>query len=253
MLHNLLIYRIFMFCVFIKNVIFISMKIQLLQTESKSKRIKINIPYQETELRKQIKAIQGRWYHPEQKLWSVPNIDGALERLLSLLGPTCEIVKTDGRVSLPKFEMTARIHGQIEAMMTKLLLSGKRPSTIKAYRSEALHFFKFFEKQDIAQLTKEEIEAYMYQLKSKNEISDSKQNIIISAIKFYLEKVLGLPRTKYDLTRPKKRVALPDTLSEEDVLVLINVLNNLKHRCMLHLLYSSGLRREEVTKIYSGI
>jgi len=129
------------------------------------------------------------------------------------------------------------------------LLSGKSQHTVKAYRSQALRFFKHFENQDIIELTKEDIEKYVYGIKIAYKISDSMQNIIINAIKFYLEKVLGQPRTKYSITRPKKTTTLPDTLSEEDVYKIINVLDNLKHRAMLHLLYSAGIRREEVTKL----
>jgi len=98
------------------------MKSQLLQTEAKSKRIKIKIPYKAFHWRKQIKEIQGIWYHKEQKLWSVPNVKGNLDRLKAIFGDTCDIVKTDGRVSLTKFEMTPHIAKQEEAMMTKLIL-----------------------------------------------------------------------------------------------------------------------------------
>lgn len=225
------------------------MKAQILQTEAKSKRIKIRIPYQALDWRKQIKLLQGIWYHKEQKLWSIPNISGGLDSLKSIFGEAYEIVKTDGKISLPRFEMTPHIAKQEEAMMTKLILGGMSPNTVKAYRSEALHFFKHFENRIIKELTKEEIESYVYNLKIKHKIGDSKQNLIINAIKFYLEKVLELPRTKYCITRPKKHKTLPDTLSEDDAFDLINTLANIKHRCMLHLLYSSGLRREEITNL----
>ena len=225
------------------------MKAVISNTDSKSKRIKIKIPYKAVEWRTQIKNIQGVWYHPEQKLWSVPNIPTNIDSLKTILGDAYTIVKKDGKIKMPSFEMTSHIAKQVEAMMTKLILSGMSKSTVSAYRSNILHFFKEFENVEIKSLTKEEIEAYIYRLKSKNSISNTKQNIIINAIKFYLEKVLGLPRTVYNLTRPKPHKTLPDALSEEDAYKILNALPNLKHRAMLNLLYSAGLRRGEITKL----
>ncbi|MFT6783897.1 MAG: integrase/recombinase XerD [Saprospiraceae bacterium] len=225
------------------------MKAQLLQTGSNSKRIKIRIPYEANDWRSKIKMIRGIWYHKPQKLWSAPNTAANFQLLLALFGSSVEVIKTDRREALPKFEMSEKIALQIERMMTQLILSGKSPHTIKSYRSEVLHFFKEFESADISCLTKARIEQYMYRLKTKHKISDTKQNQVINAIKFYLEKVLKLPRTKYDLTRPKRSQTLPETLSEEDVIKLINILPNIKHKAILHLLYSSGLRRSEISKL----
>lgn len=225
------------------------MKAVISNTDSKSKRLKIKIPYKAIEWRAQIKKIQGIWYHKEQKLWSVPNTPACLNRMRHIFGESMVIITTNGKVKLPTFDMTPHIAAQLEAMMTKLILGGNSQNTIKAYRSNILHFFKEYESRDIATLSKNEIESYIYKLKVKHQISDTKQNTIINAIKFYLEKVLGLPRTKYDLTRPKKNKTLPDTLSEDDALKVIDALPNLKHRVILNLLYSSGLRRCEIIKL----
>jgi integrase/recombinase XerD len=225
------------------------MKAQLLQTEARSKRIKIKIPYEAVEWRVEIKKIQGIWYHKQQKLWSVPNILANLDRLKLIFGQDGEIIMTDGRKKLPTFEMTPDIAKKVEAMHMKLILSAKSENTVRAYRSHALRFFKHFENDDIATLSKETIEKYIYKLKIEHKIGDSLQNVIINAIKFYLEQVLGLPRAKYDITRPKKSSTLPGTLSEADCFKIINVLDNIKHKAILHLLYSAGIRREEVTKL----
>lgn len=168
---------------------------------------------------------------------------------MDIFGDDYEILGEDKRVKLPAFTMTKQIAAQVDQMMTKLILSGKSKSTVKAYRSQILHFFKHFESVDIAQISKDDIEKYIYHLKTKHQISDAKQNIIINAIKFYMEKVLGKPRTMYELTRPKVAKVLPGTLSESDTIQLINILPNIKHRAILYLLYSSGLRISEIPKL----
>jgi len=229
--------------------VIVSMKAQILQTEAQSKRIKIRIAYHAIEWRTEIKKMAGIWYHRPQKLWSVPNTAENLMQLKIIFRDQYDIVKSDGRKVQPKFEMTSEISARVQSMHSKLILSGKRASTVKAYQMHTLRFFKHFEKHNIGQLTKEQIEQYIYMLKMEYKIGDSSQNVIINAIKFYLEKVLGLPREKYDLTRPKKALVLPDILSESDCYKLINALDNIKHRSILHLMYSAGLRRGEITKL----
>ncbi len=48
------------------------------------------------------------------------------------------------------------------------------------------------------------------------------------------------------IERPKRGRPLPKVISKEDVARIINVTGNLKHRAMLSLLYSCGLRRGEL-------
>jgi len=71
--------------------------------------------------------------------------------------------------------------------------------------------------------------------------SVSTQHQTLNAIKFYFEKVLGQPRTFYEL-RPRKEKKLPDVFSEQDVQRLLAAVRNQKHRTILMLIYSGGLR-----------
>src|SRR5690606_22841768 len=72
------------------------------------------------------------------------------------------------------------------------------------------------------------------------------QNIAINAIKFYLEKVMKGKRTVYVVERPRRDDKLPVVLSEREVLSLLEHTDNLKHKCILYILYSAGLRMSEV-------
>jgi Site-specific recombinase XerD len=72
---------------------------------------------------------------------------------------------------------------------------------------------------------------------------------MINAIKFYYEKVLGKPRDFYSITRPKKSQTLPNVLSREEVKRLMSVQVNPKHKAMIALMYSAGLRISEVTRV----
>jgi len=72
------------------------------------------------------------------------------------------------------------------------------------------------------------------------------ENQAINAIKFYYEKVLGRPVRKYYVQRPKKGWNLPNVLSEIEVQQIFSNTENLKHKAILSLIYSAGLRRGEL-------
>jgi len=60
------------------------------------------------------------------------------------------------------------------------------------------------------------------------------------SIKFYYEKVLGKPVEKYYMPRPRKEKKLPEVLSEEKVTKILKQINNLKHKCIIYLIYPVG-------------
>lgn len=121
--------------------------------------------------------------------------------------------------------------------------------TVKSYRLVLIDFLKYFENSEFEQLEKSDIEKYMFDRIKHQKISTSKQNIMIHAIKFYYEKVLGRPRELYELTRPKSSKSLPNVLSVEEVQRIINAPENLKHQVILYAMYSAGLRISEVINL----
>ncbi|MCO5248617.1 MAG: site-specific integrase [Chitinophagales bacterium] len=121
--------------------------------------------------------------------------------------------------------------------------------TILTYQGALKQFFKYFDYMEYSEITKEQIEGYLYHLITKYKIRETNQNTIINAIKSYYEHTLGKPREYYQITRPKKSLNLPNVLSIEEVAAIINQPKNIKHRVILHLIYSAGLRISEATRL----
>ncbi|MGM0531528.1 MAG: tyrosine-type recombinase/integrase, partial [Bacteroidota bacterium] len=71
----------------------------------------------------------------------------------------------------------------------------------------------------------------------------------INAIKFYYEKVLGREKTYYNIDRPRRERKLPDVLSKDEVGAMLRATRNTKHKCILALIYSCGLRRGELINL----
>ncbi len=131
------------------------------------------------------------------------------------------------------------------------LLLQKRYSdnTINMYCNYFEDFCKYFNKQDLKEITTNEINNYILNLIKSRQISISQQNQRINAIKFYYEKVLGREKQYYELHRPKKEHKLPKVLSKDEVKRIFSVTKNLKHKSILMLIYSAGLRRSELLNL----
>lgn len=79
--------------------------------------------------------------------------------------------------------------------------------------------------------------------------SVSQQNVIISALKFSWEKALGKKYLKIDFTRPRKQKKLPRIIDAELMAEKIRSIPNLKHRTILTIGLSCGLRISEVQNL----
>jgi len=80
------------------------------------------------------------------------------------------------------------------------------------------------------------------------EVATSTLNTALNALKFYFGEVLK-PRFVYVIKRPTKDKKLPVVLSHEEVSQILSSVNNIKHKAILMLMYSTGLRVSEVVKL----
>ena len=132
------------------------------------------------------------------------------------------------------------------------LLEQKRysPSTIKTYRAYFSDFMEYHKGRNIDRLKVPDINKYILYLVNEKKISVSQQNMRINAIKFYYEQVKGGKRQYYGgITRAKEYKSLPEVLSRNEVRRILSCLANRKHRCMISLIYSAGLRRSELLNL----
>ena len=125
-------------------------------------------------------------------------------------------------------------------------------STAANYQAQFKAFLGFIFPKGADEFTDEDIDAYQLYLIRDRHVGTSTQNQAINAIKFYLEQVKGGERREYYIERPRKECKLPTVLSEEEVAALLLHTNYIKHKCMLLLLYSAGLRISELLGLRPG-
>lgn len=119
------------------------------------------------------------------------------------------------------------------------------PQTLKNYRGAFQLFLVHHAPRLPLELCKQDVLDYLAGRVAVG-ISEAYQNLLINAIKFYYEQVEGLPHQYYEVPRPKRPLQNPKLLAKEEVKVLLQGTDNLKHRAMLMLAYGLGLRLGEV-------
>ena len=132
-----------------------------------------------------------------------------------------------------------------EEYLEKLELKKYAPNTARIYISCFEAFMRFYQDVPLDNIDETDIRNYLLSL-VRNGSSDSYINQAINSIKFYYEIVRGMPNRFYSIERPRRSKKLPEVLSALEVQNLMAEISNIKHKCIVGLLYSSGLRRSEV-------
>jgi integrase/recombinase XerD len=135
--------------------------------------------------------------------------------------------------------------------MLRIYLEEKRYSkrTIESYLAHLELFFKYFHEKEPADITEQDVTEFIDNHILRLGYSASYQNLVISAIKMYYslcgERVVNTD----SFERPRRSRALPKVFSKEEVMKIFNATRNNKHKLILWLIYSCGLRRSELTNI----
>jgi len=132
--------------------------------------------------------------------------------------------------------------------LKKELVSRKySPKTVKIYVHYNEDFLRFTGKS-IREISNTHIRDYLFHLVEEKNVSTSTMNTAINALRFYYGIVLK-QEFIYENRRPKKDKKLPVVLSREEVSRILSSVGNIKHRTILMLVYSAGLRVSEVVKL----
>ncbi|MBG6062154.1 integrase/recombinase XerD [Flavobacterium sp. CG_9.1] len=127
-------------------------------------------------------------------------------------------------------------------------LSSKRysPSTIRTYSEALKSFLVFYREKAIQEISNDDVIMYTNDYILKNNLSASYQNQIVNAIKLYFKTVRETKIEIEKIHRPKRSKLLPNVLSKEEVKLILEAHSNIKHKMMLSLIYSCGLRCGEL-------
>ena len=122
-------------------------------------------------------------------------------------------------------------------------------STIKTYCDALRVFFTYHKNISIQHITMQHIIQFNNEYIIGRGLSISYQNQFVNALKLFYLIIRNTNFIIENIARPRREYRLPNVLSKEEVKMLLNILINLKHRTMLCLLYSCGLRSGELLNL----
>lgn len=125
------------------------------------------------------------------------------------------------------------------------------PKTIDAYMRPVVALSQYYHCSP-DRLSLEQVQRYLFYLLYERELAWSSCNVAISSFCRFFNQMLGYTDWKYRLPPRPRTHQLPMLLDVDEVKRLINAPRNLKHKVILHTIYSAGLRVSEVTRLKPG-
>jgi integrase/recombinase XerD len=198
-----------------------------------------------------VNAFPGRRYSATHKRYYIPYSASALEQVTNALASVVEVDTSEWSTEthLPA-EKRIRTWVDLPPLYQETLIKMRYSSaTIDNYLVQFRFFLIFIYPTPADEISDEQIHRYLLYLIEKKKVSISTQNQAINAIKFYLERVKKGERKVYYIDRPIKDWKLPTVLSEDEMRNLLYHTKNVKHRCLMFMLYSAGLRISELLSL----
>lgn len=136
-------------------------------------------------------------------------------------------------------------------MEADMVIRGLAYRTRGAYLESVTKLAKFYGKGP-DQINAEEVQRYLLHLLQERKLAHSSCNVMCSALQFFYRVTLKRREAEFCLPRPKVPSRLPEILSREEVVALLDQTVNLKHRALLMTTYAGGLRVSEVCQLKVG-
>jgi len=215
----------------------------------KNNQLLIKFEYDET-LISLVRTVNGASWSKSLKAWYLISTAENLSMILKLFK---NVTKVDVSKISKKTPFKRDLTDEQKKLLNQfyLFLKGKRysQSTIQTYTFFIADFINFHTKIPLKELSNRAVELFIETVFMERNYSVSSQRQFISALKIF---TVFCPQTKIhnlSLERPKKSRILPSVLSQEEVLRIIQYTQNIKHRAILTLLYSCGLRIGELINL----
>lgn len=131
----------------------------------------------------------------------------------------------------------------------KLVIQRYASNSISIYVTCMRKFLNYFEMKNTRSINNTDIQVFINHLLQIEKISDSYQKQMLGAISKFYELIFDINLNLKSLYPKRKKNTLPKFISANQIKNMINGTSNIKHKCLIMLLYSSGLRVSEVINL----
>jgi integrase/recombinase XerD len=134
----------------------------------------------------------------------------------------------------------------LKKLETELKIRGFSPKTIKAYTKKNQKFLEFISK-DVNAVTEDDVKTYMAYLMDHG-LRPASVSLAMSALRFLYDEMLG-KGLFVKIKMPKLEKKIPTVLSKVEIRQMMDITKNPKHKLLISMLYSSGLRVSEAVNM----
>jgi len=135
-----------------------------------------------------------------------------------------------------------------DQMLVDLQLSGAKRRTQETYLREVENLVKYFNRSP-EELGEAELKEYLLYLIKKRNLSEGTFRFYVAGLKFFYRTTLKREWPVEKIKHPRSKRKLPMVLDLSEVEALFAVTKNLKHKAILMITYSSGLRVNETARL----
>lgn len=136
--------------------------------------------------------------------------------------------------------------GLLERFERELSFRNRSKRTAVSYLEYTQRFISHFHGRNFQEITNLQIQEYLNDIVLRMGYSPSTLNLHISAIRSFYHLVFRTDLQDIELPRPKAAKDLPKVLSKGEIQRMIEGCGNGKHKLIITLLYSTGMRRAEI-------
>jgi len=126
-----------------------------------------------------------------------------------------------------------------------LVVRGMAVRTRESYLGAVAGLAKYYGRRP-DRINEQEVQQYLLYLIEQRKLAWSSCNIVAQGLKFFYRVTLKRPEAQFQIPRARQPQKLPQILSREEVVALIECTVNLKHRAILMTAYGAGLRLNEI-------
>lgn len=223
------------------------------------RRLFLKFPYNQNLIEK-VKTLPGAKWSSGNKAWHVLYTSEMAQRIRQLFmssGVTVNYLNENEPLPFVQKTQSLKPHEALGNLNTEaqektrtlkrwMLQRRYSESTIETYCDAIKTFLRFFADKEISEITNEDLVHFNNDYILANGYSSSFQNQVVNAVKLFYKTVENKKLETEIIYRPKREKILPNVLSKEEVKMILDAPKNIKHKAMLSLIYSCGLRCGEL-------
>lgn len=204
-----------------------------------------------------IKQLKGSAWSRTKRCWYGPGTADWLKELKAIL-PECkfmEEVEAEPANTSPKADAEANsgkeqaINAEVDKFIRQMQTERNAASTVKTYAEGLRLFLNHVYPARPEALGNDDVNRFLHEYAFQQNLSRSWHRTLVSALRFYFRRMQGKVIDPEQIRYPKKDKLLPRVLDQKDIEKMLRLTTNIKHRCMLSLIYACGLRRGDLLRL----